>query len=158
VEEVEHIILNDRIYVSNRKILIVDDEPFNIMAMEILIKMALQSLGMPVDIMETIIEKAYNGKQALEKVKQLHEQFITFGLILMDCSMPEMDGYTASLKIREFYSGKKKVQPYIVACTGHVENKYVNKAWDSQFNELIGKPAKIEQITQIIDECVKMIN
>ena len=62
MEEVEHIILNDRIYVSNRKILIVDDEPFNIKAMEILIKMALQSLGMPVDIMETIIDIAYNGK------------------------------------------------------------------------------------------------
>jgi PleD family two-component response regulator len=99
-EEEEHLILNDRMYVCNRKILIVDDEPFNIMAMEILIKMALQSLSLPVDIMDTIIDKAYNGKQALNKVKQSSEKNIHYGLILMDCSMPEMDGYISTLKIR----------------------------------------------------------
>jgi len=38
----------------------------------------------------------------------------------MDLSMPIMDGYQASDKIRAFVKNKKMQQPMIIACTGHV--------------------------------------
>ncbi len=47
----------------------------------------------------------------------------------MDCSMPIMDGYTASEKIRRLIKGLQIQQPMIVACTGHTEEEYINKAF-----------------------------
>ena len=59
--------------------------------------------------------------------------------------MPVMDGYESTLKIRQHYSTKTLFeQPYIVACTGHVEDDFIKKAWNSRMNELVSKPAKIE--------------
>ena len=72
----------------------------------------------------------------------------------MDCSMPIMDGYQASLKVRSLYQHMLFEQPYIVACTGHTEEEFVKKAWKSKINEVIPKPAKIEQIVQILSEQV----
>ena len=43
----------------------------------------------------------------------------------MDCSMPIMDGYTATDKIRALYKNSKVEQPMIVACTGHTEEEYI---------------------------------
>ena len=47
----------------------------------------------------------------------------------MDCSMPILDGYDASDKIRLYLRNKQMPQPKIVACTGHVEEEYVKKTW-----------------------------
>ena len=67
-------------------ILICDDQPDIVNAL----KIYLSHEGY------TIFE-AYNGKQALEMVKNE-----TIHLILLDVMMPEMDGITATSKIREF--------------------------------------------------------
>ena len=47
----------------------------------------------------------------------------------MDCSMPIMDGYEATDKIRKFHRTHLLNQPMIVACTGHSEAEYIKKAW-----------------------------
>ena len=47
----------------------------------------------------------------------------------MDCSMPIMDGYEASEKIRNFVRINDMLQPMIVAITGHTEEEYIKKAW-----------------------------
>ena len=50
--------------------------------------------------LEKIIDTANDGKEALEKIKLA---FLTgksqYSLILMDCSMPVMDGYESSAAI-----------------------------------------------------------
>jgi CheY-like chemotaxis protein len=43
----------------------------------------------------------------------------------MDCNMPKMDGYTATALIRKFVSDSGLEQPYIIAISGHVEEKYI---------------------------------
>jgi len=58
--------------------------------------------------------------------------------------MPGMDGYEASMRIRQHYQKTLYEQPYIVACTGHIEDQFVQKAWSSRMNELVGKPARVE--------------
>jgi CheY-like chemotaxis protein len=75
--------------ILNRKILIVDDEPYNLIALKIM----LSKCGIP----EELIDRAYNGQEAYEMVQKAFKlkQF-SYGLIIMDCSMPIMDGYEAT--------------------------------------------------------------
>lgn len=43
--------------------------------------------------------------------------------------MPFMDGYEASDEIRRYMKAHSIEQPMIVACTGHTEPEYIQKAW-----------------------------
>jgi len=72
---------------------------------------------------------AYNGREAVDKViastKAFDMQKCGFDLILMDCNMPFLDGYEATMEIREFLYSHGIRQPIIVALTGHTEPEYV---------------------------------
>ena len=82
---------------NNRRILIVDDEPYNILGMQIVLNQSGYK-GI-----KHLVDTAHNGEIAYNLVKKafIEKQF-SYGLILMDCSMPVMDGYEASDLIREF--------------------------------------------------------
>ena len=55
-----------------------------------------------------IVDRAYNGLEAFKKVKKSFDKgYHTYGLIITDISMPIMDGYESSQKIREFYRTNK---------------------------------------------------
>ena len=61
------------------------------------------------------IQKAYDGLEAVEKAAAFD-----FDLIIMDLNMPKMNGYFASLKIKEASVGKT---PLIVALSAYVDEK-----------------------------------
>ena len=104
--------------------MIVDDEPYNILGLKIVLKQS----GYP--HIHTIIDSAHNGQDALDLVISTYKEGKqSYGLIFMDFSMPIMDGYTASEKIRKFIKSTKVQQPMIVACTGHTEEEYIKKAF-----------------------------
>src|SRR4051794_30916765 len=67
------------------KILLVDDQPENLIALEAV----LESLGQ-------ILVKAYSGREAL---RQLLDN--DFAAILLDVKMPDMDGFECAAMIRE---------------------------------------------------------
>jgi len=66
-------------------------------------------MGIKVDIAE-------NGKQAIEKLKDYQKNY---GLVLMDCQMPEMDGYEATLAIRSNQYEVKNSKIPIIAMTAN---------------------------------------
>jgi CheY-like chemotaxis protein len=109
--------------VVQKKILIVDDQIFNVDAILIILGMVLK-----VDV-DVVCEKACSGEDALKKVianvEENEEEFCSYSLILMDCNMPLMDGYEATDKIRQILFNKGLLQPIIVAVTGHTENLYI---------------------------------
>lgn len=78
------------------------------------------------------VDTAGNGLQAVEAVKQ-----VDFDLILMDISMPVMDGVTAIRKIREL-PGKVSVKA--VAVTASVSHEARERLLIQGFDEYIGKP------------------
>jgi CheY-like chemotaxis protein len=110
---------------EKNRCLIVDDEPFNIDALRITLQCA-----------------------TAEVPKQRYSEGMCFKFIMMDCNMPKMDGYEATRKIREHIQELGKEQPVIVAISGHVEEKYFQRAIDAGMNALVSKPAVVEDIRQ----------
>ena len=104
----------------------VDDEPFNILGMQLILKMIGPKL------IHNIVDIAHNGMEALDCVKANHyndNDKCCYGLIFMDLSMPIMNGYEATDKIREFIQRKNLPQPQIIALTGHSHEDYIMKCW-----------------------------
>ena len=112
---------------KKKKILVVDDEKFNC---DIFYSF-LMLLGCR-DRKE-MCDFAYSGVDAVEAVKAGIEngEPEKYSVIFMDSSMPFMDGYTATKKIRKLFDSIQAPQPKIVAITGHVEPEYVQKALES---------------------------
>ena len=116
-----------------QRILIVDDQTFNIDASKIILKYSIKLSNC-----NQIIDSACEGEQALDKVKENvfnnGNKRCSYDLILMDCNMPHMDGYEATMRIRSYLFSQKLYQPIIVAITGHTEQSYVEKAINSGMN------------------------
>ena len=104
--------------IEKKRILIVDDEPYNILGLQILISQSSYP-GI-----SNIIDFAHNGQEAYHLVKKASKAD-PYGLIFMDLSMPVMDGYEAAMKIRNYLSERNLDQPMICAVTGHCEEDYI---------------------------------
>lgn len=131
---------------EKNRCLIVDDEPFNIDALRITLQCATAEIAN--FNFKNRVDTAANGLKAVEIVKQRYSEGMCFKFIMMDCNMPKMDGYEAARKIREHVKEIGKEQPVIVAISGHVEEKYLQRAVDAGMNTLVAKPAVVEDIRQ----------
>ena len=76
--------------------MLVDDEPYNIMGLKIIL------IQTDYPAIPQIIDHAFIGQEALNKVKLAFNSGYCYGLIFMDASMPVLDGYQATDAIREF--------------------------------------------------------
>ena len=106
-----------------------------------------------------IIDQAFNGEEALDMVKkgcqkQANQQYC-YGLIFMDCSMPIVDGYDASDNIRAFLRSNNMPQPVIIACTGHTEEEFIQKAWRHKMDEVVAKPTNFDILKEILSEMIE---
>lgn len=75
--------------------LIVDDQVFNLIVLENLISASFPNAK---------IEKAMNGKIALETVEQKDREAEPFDMIFMDINMPEMDGIESTRSIKQRFN------------------------------------------------------
>ncbi len=127
------------------KILIVDDMETNLLTAKALIN----KQGYKTD-------EAKNGAIALEKVKSDH-----FGLILMDCQMPVMDGYEACRRIREHEIAQGIGPVPIIAMTGNAFEKDREKCFNAGMDDFISKPVEPDILARkiynhLIREVVKV--
>jgi len=74
---------------------------------------------------DSLCDLALSGQKALKLVADNVEanggRKCDYGLILMDCNMPQMDGYEATDLIRRYLYERGLPQPVISAVTGHSE-------------------------------------
>ncbi|CAK73051.1 unnamed protein product (macronuclear) [Paramecium tetraurelia] len=123
-------------------ILVVDDSPVNVIAFRLILT--------KYDFIT--VEEAYNGEQAIQKIKlrMMNEQ--RYQYIFMDLTMPIMNGYEATEQIRLLESNNLLPKSYIIALTGYDDLKEKEKCQQKGFDAFVSKPIKIIDIISVINE------
>ena len=126
------------------QILIVDDDIFNISALE----MILGKLNYSNDT-------AYNGAEAVQLVSERNleaqmKRASQYKLIFMDCSMPIMDGFEASAILKNKMKTGEIDEIVIIACTAFISEKDRQRLNDIGVDGFCIKPLKPERIAEIV--------
>lgn len=122
---------------TNANILIVDDEPANIMLLE-----------------KILATKGYNNvttTQDSTEVVSLHVEK-NFDLILMDINMPKMSGYEV---LKELIDTDNMKGAQVVATSANTLPSDVKKGLDSGFADYITKPMRIHALLEIVDKVLQ---
>ena len=75
-----------------------------------------------------------------------------FDLVLMDCSMPEMDGFEATLKLREIETLQKRQKTPIAALTAHIAQNIEEQILDASMDSIVTKPFTIKSIGKCLGD------
>ena len=104
------------------RILLAEDNPSN----QMVIKKVLEYAGLQVDIVA-------NGQEAIEAIA-----LIPYDIVLMDISMPEMDGITATREIRKNHHSANNLP--IIALTAHTLSGDRERFLEAGMNDYLSKP------------------
>ncbi len=100
---------------------------------------ALAEFGIVADCVE-------NGRLALEAVRARR-----YDLVLMDGSMPELDGFAASRAIRAFEAEIGRPRTPVVALTAHVVGSGADAWREADMDGVLHKPFKLEQLAAVLE-------
>jgi CheY-like chemotaxis protein len=92
-----------------------------------------------------------SGRQAVQAVSLAPS---AYGLVLMDCQMPEMDGFAATMAIRELESRTGHHIP-IVAMTAYATQHDREKCLAAGMDDYVSKPVTRDNLRQILDRWLK---
>ncbi len=121
---------------AGASVLLVEDHPVN----QEVGKAMLQQLGCSVEV-------AGNGRIALDLCSQR-----SYDLLLMDCQMPEMDGYEATRAIRRLETARSgsAVHVPIVALTAHALEGDREKSLEAGMDDHLSKPFTFDQLSEVL--------
>lgn len=126
-------------YSGKIHLLVVEDNRVN----QIVVRNLLDGVGLTCDI-------ANHGHEACEAVRAKH-----YDVILMDCQMPNMDGYEATRQIRQWEQEQGKKRIPIIALTASVTKDEAQKCFDSGMDAYCSKPINAPVMLRLIDEWYK---
>ncbi|MDZ4105504.1 MAG: response regulator, partial [Nitrosomonas sp.] len=112
------------------KVLLAEDNPVN----QEVAKAMLAKLGL-----DTVV--AHDGKQALDLIQNNQ-----YDLVLMDCQMPNMDGFEATARIRQQFGATHT----IIALTANATEDDRKRCIEGGMNDFLSKPYTIDQLRQKI--------
>ena len=105
-------------------------------------RLALQQLG----ILGYSADAVENGKEAVARARSDE-----YELILMDCQMPEMDGFEATRAIRAFEAGSAK-HTRIVAMTANALSSDERACIDAGMDGYLSKPVLLDRLQAVLNE------
>ncbi len=131
------------------RLLVVEDNPVN---RKVLLRQ-LERLGYRADAVA-------DGMEALVVLRA-----VPYDAVLMDCQMPEMDGYEATRRIREMESRRREQvermlpgeavgtprRTVIIAITAHAMQGDREKCLEAGMDDYIAKPVRAEDLQQVLE-------
>ncbi len=124
----------------NVRILLVDDNRIN----QQVAQGKLRSIGYEPDV-------AYNGIEAVRALEQTD-----YDLVLMDCHMPEMDGFEATAVIRDQDSKVLNHSVPIIAMTANDMKSDRERCLTVGMNDFLTKPVKVDTLAAMVEKWVKV--
>jgi CheY-like chemotaxis protein len=118
--------------VWNARVLVVDDNESNLLVARLL----LERLGCSVNT-------ASSGNDALERTQ--HE---TFDMVFMDCSMPEVDGYEATRRLRS--QEMPNTRNIVIAMTAYALSGDRQRCLDAGMDDYLSKPIDLASIREVL--------
>lgn len=113
------------------------------------------------------IDTASNGLEALQKIRQRLDLSINspsksspppFDLVLMDISMPFMDGIECTRVIRrELAVQYEGYNPYIVALTAHTFDEDISRCQEAQMEGFLSKPIKLATLQKALKQAHQVL-
>lgn len=123
---------------ENARILVADDSLLN----QRLVAGMLDKMGYRADTVS-------NGKEAISAL-----QISPYSLVLMDCEMPEMDGYQAAMEIRKNENDGQHV--FIIALTANSFNGDKEKCLSAGMDDYLSKPINQNELFSKLSSLVKI--
>ncbi len=120
------------------RVLVAEDNAVN----QLVIKGLLQKFG----ITPVLAEDGEAALQAYQKAEG------NFDLIFMDFEMPRMDGYAASIAIRQLETRHNWVATPIIGLSAHAMAEFHEQALSSGMNECLTKPVKTERLAKLLND------
>lgn len=108
-----------------------------------LAQLQLRKLG--VEYVQTVS----NGREAVDALQQVARAGGAYALILMDCQMPEMDGFAATRAIREFETATGQHTP-IVAMTANAMTGDREACLAAGMDDYVSKPVRLDALREAL--------
>lgn len=122
-------------------VLVADDNPINLQLLVMFMRKNKYSYA-----------EAHNGLEALEKYKDAAVQNSRFDYVLMDMSMPVMDGLESTRLIRKFEEEWKVEATTIIALTSFASAQAQYEALSSGVNHYLPKPIKLFELKYLMEK------
>ena len=125
---------------SRSRLLIAEDNAIN----QRVAKRMLEKLGLEADIVD-------NGAKAVAALRE-----IAYPLVLMDCQMPEMDGFQATTEIRLWESEQGLSRTPIVAMTAHAMPGDRERCLEVGMDDYLSKPITLASLEATLSRWIEM--
>lgn len=90
-------------------------------------------------------DTASNGEEALRAMKRQH-----YDLVLMDCEMPILDGFSATQQLRAWETATQRQRTPVVALTAHILAEHKERALLAGMDGHMAKPVELSQLRELI--------
>ena len=117
------------------RILLAEDNTIN---QKIALRILEKKLGYHADVVT-------NGREAVESLEKFD-----YDLVLMDCQMPDMDGYDATRRIRDKNSSVRNHRIPVIAMTANAMKGDREKCLESGMDDYVTKPVDFKKLSDAI--------